>query len=90
MQFRESETIELKRMYVDDIRKEIIAMANSLGGTIYVGIDDQGVALGVDDPDDVITRISNGARDAIKPDITMFLRYETIDIEGKAIVCVRV
>ena len=26
MEFRESESIELKRMYIDDIRKEVIAI----------------------------------------------------------------
>ncbi len=40
--YKESEIIELKREYTADIRKEIIAFANTNGGTIYVGIDDNG------------------------------------------------
>ena len=88
MKFCESETVELKQIYTEDIRKEIIAMANSSGGTIYVGVADNGEVLGVDDPDVVIQRIANVARDAIKPDVTMFLNYETIDVDGKQIVSV--
>ena len=32
MVFQESETVELKEVVVDDIRKEIIAFANCVGG----------------------------------------------------------
>ena len=35
MTFQESETIELKEIVVEDIKKEIIAFANSAGGTLY-------------------------------------------------------
>ena len=43
MTFQESETIELKEIVVEDIKKEIIAFANSAGGTLYVGVaDDRG------------------------------------------------
>jgi len=45
MEFRESETVELKREYVDDIRKEIIEMANPNGGTIYIGVDEDGATI---------------------------------------------
>ena len=41
--YKESEIIELKREYTADIRKEIIAFANTNGGTIYVGIDDNAI-----------------------------------------------
>lgn len=33
MTFQESETLELKEIVVEDIKKEIIAFANSAGGT---------------------------------------------------------
>ena len=41
-------------------------------------------------PDSVSLQISNMVRDAIKPDITMFLHYETIEENGKEIVVVDV
>ena len=88
MLFRESETIELKEVVVDDIKKEIIAFANCDGGKLYIGVQDNGTVIGLDNPDSVSLQISNMVRDAIKPDITMFLHYETIVENGKNIVAV--
>jgi len=88
MLFRESETIELKEVVVDDIKKEIIAFANCDGGKLYIGVQDDGTIIGLDNADSVSLQISNMVRDAIKPDITMFLHYETIVENGKNIVAV--
>lgn len=90
MFFQESETIELKEIMVDDVKKELIAFANSEGGMLYIGVRDDGTVVGVENPDQVSLQISNMARDAIKPDVTMFLHYETLEIESKKIVAVRV
>ena len=38
----ESETIELKEVVVDEIKKEIIAFANCDGGKLYIGVQDDG------------------------------------------------
>lgn len=90
MFYQETETVELKAVVVDDIKKEIIAFANCDGGKLYVGIQDNGVIVGLDDPDGAALQISNMVRDAIKPDITMFLHYETIEEDGKKVVVVDV
>ncbi len=37
MEYAENETTELKPIYVDDIKKEIIAFANTFGGTFILG-----------------------------------------------------
>ena len=71
----ESERIEYKSQMVDDIYKEVIAFANTDGGVIYIGIDDQGNVAGIDNIDETYTRLTNGIRDAIHPDVTMFVRY---------------
>ena len=43
MKYEESNLVELKRSLNDDMIKEVIAFLNSyLGGTIYVGINDDG------------------------------------------------
>ena len=42
MLFQETEAIELKQDYSESIRKDIIAFANTNGGTIYVGVTDSG------------------------------------------------
>ena len=90
MTFQESETLELKEIVVEDIKKEIIAFANSAGGTLYVGVADDGSIVGVDNPDTVTQQISNMVRDSIKPDVTMFIRYDTKVVDGKQIVAVEV
>lgn len=88
MLFRESETVELKEIVVDDIKKEIIAFANCDSGKLYVGVRDDGTVAGLDNPDKATLQINNMVRDAIKPDVTMFLRYETLEENGKQIVAV--
>lgn len=88
MLFRESETVELKEIVVDEIKKEIIAFANCNGGRLYIGVRDDGEVVGIDDPDKVSLQIGNMVRDAIKPDVTMFLHYETIEEAEKKIVVV--
>lgn len=88
MLFRESETIELKEIVVDDIKKEIIAFANCNGGKLYIGVRDDGTVAGLDNPDESALQISNMVRDAIKPDVTMFLHYETLEVNGKQIIAV--
>ncbi len=90
MLFQESETVELKEVVVDDIKKEIIAFANCDGGKLYIGVRDDGTVVGLDNTDSVSLQISNMVRDAIKPDVTMFLHYETIVENGKNIVAVAI
>ena len=90
MVFRESETVELKAIVVEDVKKEIIAFANCQGGKLYIGIRDDGTVSGLDDPDEAALQISNMVRDAIKPDLTMFLHYETLETDGKKIIAVDV
>ncbi len=88
MIFRESETVELKEIVTNDIKKEIIAFANCNGGKLYIGVRDDGTVCGAEDPDGIALQISNMVRDAVRPDVTMFLHYETIEEEGKKIVAV--
>ena len=90
MIFRESKTVELKKIVVDDIKKEIVAFANGDGGTLYVGVADDGEIFGVENPDDVILQISNMIRDAIKPDVTMFIHYDVFEQNDAQIVAVSV
>lgn len=88
MTFQESETVELKAIVVDDIKKEIIAFANCDGGKLYIGVQDDGTVSGLHNPNEVALQISNMVRDAIKPDLTMFIHYETMTVDEKKIVAV--
>ena len=71
----ETENIEFKAQVTDELYKEVIAFANTDGGTIYIGIDNEGNVTELDNVDEVYTRITNGIRDAILPDVTMFVKY---------------
>ena len=71
----ETENLEFKSRITDDLYKEVIAFANTDGGIIYIGIDNDGNVVGLDNVDEEYTRITNGIRDAILPDVTMFIKY---------------
>lgn len=75
----ETENIEFKSQFTDELYKEVIAFANTDGGVIYIGIDNEGNAVGIDNVDENYTRITNGIRDAIMPDVTMFVKYTIQD-----------
>lgn len=64
----ETNTIEYKREFSDTLIKDVIGFLNySLGGHLYVGIDDDGSVHGVENADDVQLRITNSLRDSIFP-----------------------
>lgn len=85
MKNKESTTVEFKQQIVEDIKKEVVAFANTEGGTIYIGIADNGDVIGLENLDEVSLQISNMIRDAIKPDVSMFVSYNAETIEGKDI-----
>lgn len=90
MHLGKSGTVELKQTVVDDIKKELIAFANSDGGRLFIGVSDTGDVVGLEGADGALLRITNMVRDAIKPDVTRFLHYEVQAIDGKRIVAIEV
>ena len=72
----ENTNIEFKREYTSELKKEVIAFANTDGGVIYVGRDDEGNPYPIPDMDGTLTQITNSIHDGILPDITMFVGYE--------------
>ena len=58
MAFVESEVVELKAEVVGDICKEVIAFANTKGGTLYIGVSDDGSVVGVKNADQVILHLN--------------------------------
>lgn len=87
---KENMHIELKKKYTKDILKTVVAFANTSGGKIYIGIDDNSKILGVKDIDSDILKLSNSIRDAIKPDVTIFTSISIEKIDGKDILVVDV
>jgi ATP-dependent DNA helicase RecG len=87
---KESDTVELKSQVVDDIKKSVIAFANSGGGTLYVGVADNGEVVGLSDADADLLSINNMLRDAIKPDVTLFTQTKIEQIGGKRVISIGV
>ena len=52
MIFQETEKVELKRILNDTLPKEIVAFLNSFDGTIYIGVEDDGTVIGVNNLDE--------------------------------------
>lgn len=82
----EGKNIEFKRQYTDDIKYAVLAFANTDGGTLYIGINDDGSVEGVEDPDAVMLQVMNMIRDTIRPDITVAVDCSTELMENKHVV----
>ena len=69
MKYEESDRVELKREMIKDLDKEIIAFLNAHGGTIYIGVDDNGNVVGIPDENKDIydQKLSSMVTEGIKP-----------------------
>lgn len=90
MTFVETLTIELKRQLTSSLAKEIVAFANTEGGTIYIGVEDDGSVIGVPDAASVEESVNNAIHDAIEPDLTMFAEAHVERFDDADIVVVHV
>lgn len=90
MDVREGETVEFKREMSSSAVKTVIAFANTGGGTLYIGVDDEGVPVGVDDVDAEMTRVTSRLRDSVKPDILMMISVVPEKIDGHDVIAVHV
>lgn len=82
----EGKNIEFKRQYIEDIKYAVLAFANTEGGTLYIGINDDGSVEGVENPDAVMLQVMNMIRDTIRPDITVAVDCSTELMENKHVV----
>lgn len=87
---QEGKTIEFKREYMDDIKYIVIAFANTEGGKLYIGINDDGTICGVSDVDNNMLKLTNMIRDVVRPDVTMFTDCTVEQIDGKQIIVLTV
>ncbi len=85
---QETERIELKRELTPelDIEREVIAFLNTIGGTVYIGIDDNGTAIGVSDTDDCMLRLKDRIKNNIQPSAMGLFDISVEQMEGRNIV----
>ena len=88
--FREDQYTELKLKLTKEIKKEVVAFANSNDGNIYIGVDDDGTVVGLKNPEKDLEAISGMIREGIKSDLTLNTRIYIEQIEGKDVVVVSV
>ncbi|MCY7008225.1 putative DNA binding domain-containing protein [Fusobacterium simiae] len=90
MELKENINIEFKREFTTELKKEVVAFANTNEGTIYIGIDDFGNVIGIQNADEVLNQVVLSIRNSIKPDITMYCNSKVEKIENKDIIVIQV
>ena len=86
----EDKNTEFKREYAEDIKKTLVAFANTDGGNLYIGIDDDGNTIEVNNIDGVMLQVTNVIRDSIKPDLAMFCEITVETVQYKKVVKITV
>ena len=90
LQSPESNTLEFKRDMSSprNFLKTLVAFANTAGGRLVFGIDDQKNLIGVDQPLDEEERLCSLVADAIAPRLVPNIEF--ITVEGKTLLTVEV
>jgi ATP-dependent DNA helicase RecG len=72
----ESQNIEYKELWKDDYLKWICGFANAQGGKIFIGINDNGKIVGIDNATKLMENIPNKVRDILGIIVDVNLRKE--------------
>ena len=88
--YLESESMELKEKYSDSIIREIISFLNTDGGTLIVGIKDDGTIVGVEKLDETLRKISDIITMQIEPNPQDEVMSEVRFDEGKALIVLNI
>lgn len=86
MEKEETQGVEFKSLWQDDYLKVICAFANSSGGKLYIGIDDNGKIVGVKDAKKLLQDIPNKIRNKLF--ITAFVSL--IEKEEKDVIVIEI
>jgi ATP-dependent DNA helicase RecG len=88
--FEESLNCELKQEYIEDIKKTVVAFANSDGGDIYIGVKDDGKVCGVKNTDEIMLKLTSSIHDGISPDLTNITNLTVSKIDSKKVIKIHV
>lgn len=88
--YKEDQLTELKLELTKDIKKEIVAFANTNDGVIYIGIDDDGNVVGLKNAKKDLESVSGMIREGIKSDLTLYTKIFIERIEEKEIIVIKV
>ena len=87
---KENYQIEFKEKLTDKrtLAKEIVCFANSEGGQIFVGVNDDGKIIGVENIDKLMLIIDSVANQNCKPPVTILM--ESIQIDDKDVLVINI
>ena len=86
----ESNKIEFKSKYTDQIIKEIVSFLNADGGKIYIGVNDDGSVCGAQKIDEILRNISDVVTTQIEPSAIEDVKPELEFLEGLPVVVINV
>ena len=86
MIFQETEKTELKRILNDSFIKEVVAFLNSMDGTIFIGVDDNGTPVGISNLDDTLRNIADIVTTQILPNPQDNIKIGTVYENGKQVI----
>ena len=86
----ESNKIEFKSKYTDQIIKEIVSFLNADGGKIYIGVNDDGSICGAQKIDEILRNISDVVTTQIEPSAIEDVKPELEFLEGLPVVVINV
>ncbi len=82
----ESDNIEFKSKINDKLEKEVVAFLNSKGGHVYLGIDDDGNIIGLDNIDKSQLIAKDRIKDKICPSPVGFFEIIPEEKDGKKVI----
>lgn len=65
----ENELVEFKRTFGDEVIISLVAFANTKGGTVYIGVDDNGIMKGIDLNQETVAQWINEVKNKTLPSI---------------------
>jgi len=87
----EMQTLEYKREYNQKAQNTMLAFLNTDGGTLYIGVSDEGSVYGVGgNIDEQLRSVANSFRDSVTPDPSGYFKVESEVRDGKHIIIVTV
>jgi ATP-dependent DNA helicase RecG len=88
IQSGESERVEFKQSFSEELIETIVAFSNSSGGTIFVGINNQGEIIGIQIGKETLQKWTNEIKNKTSP--SQIVDISEIEIEAKTICQIKV
>ena len=90
MDLYESNKIEFKVKFTDQLVKELVAFLNTDGGQIFIGINDRGEVIGANEIDMTLKSVSDVISNQIEPSPLELINCEIKTMEGLPVIVINV